>query len=139
LDPAGKALLLTRDCSDEELGTALLNALAASRMLTLKQAETFFAVAELQERYKAWVAGLMQHYKLKTKKALFTGMDNCHVTEREGVVSISPNAHQRLEGWVRTKSMNLPTLTVAANASAEDIGARLREAFSHCIGRDWGG
>jgi hypothetical protein len=131
-DPGGENILLDPNCSDEELGSALVKALAASRFLSLKDAGVFFDRDAVVARYKIWVADLMQRYKLKTKKALFTGMMSCNVELQDGVISINPTVHHRLENWGRTKNDGLPTFTVSASASAKDIGVVLREAFSAC-------
>jgi hypothetical protein len=132
IDLDGENILLPPDCSDGELGNALSKALAASRMFSLKDYGPFFDANAVVARHKQWVADLMRRYQLKTKKALFTDMNLCNVTQEGGMISISPNVHDRLEGWGRRKSMNLPTITVAANANASEIGAALRGAFSYC-------
>jgi hypothetical protein len=132
IDSGGENIVLPPDCSDEELGAALLKALAASRMVAAGEIGLFFDAKAVVARHDAWVDGLMRRFGLKTRKALFTGMNNCSV-EREGsVISILPMVRHRLGAWGRTKSMELPTFNLPAEAGPQEVGAALREAFSHC-------
>jgi hypothetical protein len=132
IDTGGENLVLGPDCSDEELGTALLKALAASRMVAKDEIGLFFDAKASSARYETWVNGLMQRYKMKTRQVLFSGMRNCNVEQEGGVIAMLPTVHDRLEAWGRTKSMQLPTITVDAGAGPHKVGAALREAFSHC-------
>jgi hypothetical protein len=132
IDIDGENILLSPDCSDDELGAALVRALAASRTIAREEIGAFFDAKTVVARYESWVHGLMQHCELKTRKALFRGMNSCNVAQENGVISILPTEHDRLEGWGRTKDMNMPTINISAGAAPHEVGAALREAFSHC-------
>lgn len=58
-------------------------------------------------------------------------MMQCAIEIRDGVLTISPSIHEKLEGWESglPKSDNV---VLPSNSSPEKIGAGLRLAFSRC-------
>lgn len=106
-----------------------------SRTLTeLADCIEFFDLEKGKERYAAWIAMLMGKYGYKTKRALFKDMKNCGIHLVNGVITISPTRHEKLEAWGRTKGDGLEDVILSLDCSPAEIGAGLRLALSRCKG-----
>lgn len=132
-DPEGARHLLSPDADDESLGMALRDALAKSRRMTLEEVRVFFDRDGLQQRYDAWVKDLMSRYGYKTRRALFKDMKSCGVELQDGVITIRPSNHEKLEGWSGDGIAEEDRVKLPADCSDAELGARLRLAFSRCI------
>ena len=132
LDPDGANLLLSKNASNEELGQAALLALSKSRKIAQSEIATFFDRDNVNQRYNNWVANLMDKYGYKTKRALFKKMMRCSIEIRNGVLTISPSIHEKLEGWGGEGFTESDKVILPINSSPEEIGAGLRLAFSRC-------
>lgn len=132
-DPEGKQHFLLPDSDDETLGAALHAALAKSRRMTLDEVRVFFDRDGLQQRYDAWVKNLMSRYGYKTRRALFKNMKSCGVELQDGVITIRPSNHERLEGWSGDGIAEEDRVKLPADCSDAELGAGLRLAFSRCI------
>ena len=131
LDPDGANILLSKNASNEELGQAALLALSKSRKI--KESEyIYFDNNNISQRYNNWVANLMDKYGYKTKRALFKKMMQCSIEIRDGVLTISPSIHEKLEGWGGDDFTESNKVILPINSSPEEIGAGLRLAFSRC-------
>jgi hypothetical protein len=133
IDPQVEPHLLPPDASDIDLGLALLASLAHSRFLPKDEALQFLRRDLLAARYEEFVKSLMARCGYKTRRALFKNMNNCWVDRREGIITIKPTNHNKLEGWGRTKNDGIEDVVISADRSAAEIGAALRLAFSRCI------
>lgn len=133
-DPVYPSRLLPPDAEDELVGEKILQALSDSRTLTVKECETFFDLDKGKEQYASWIAMLMDKYAYKTKKALFKGMKNCGIHCVNGVITISPTRHEKLEAWGRTKGDGIEDVILSVDNSPTEIGAGLRLALSRCKG-----
>lgn len=133
-DPAGKTHMLKSNANAQELGAAVIDALANSRFLSLDQIKDFFDYKKGQEQYAAWVKNLMTQHGYRTKSALFKGMARCNVslTVGEGPMKISPAHHDRLESWSRVKDDGIEDVYLPAESPPEVVGQALLLAFSRC-------
>lgn len=144
-DYKGKEHLLPPDVSDAELGVALRNALAHSRFVlgaprtdvwVHPDVEYDMELCDLNkgvQRYKDWIARLMAAYGYKTKRALFKDMKNCSVDLREGVISIRPSFHEKLEAWSGEGITKEDHVHIPETCSDEELGAAIRLALSRCL------
>jgi hypothetical protein len=145
-DPKGKQHFLVSDASDQELGFAVIDALAHSRLVAPAPRTGVWIHPDTEfdmelydhrrgaERYDEWVKDLMTRYGYKTKRALFKNMNLCDVERKADVISITPNHHQKLEAWGREKDDGIENVVIPADSSPAEIGAALRLAFSRCTG-----
>ena len=131
-DPDGIQRLLPLDVSDEELGQVTLLALSKSRVIDVSEIGTFFNMVNIKKRYDAWVADLMSKYNYKTKRALFKNMMQCSLRISDGILTISPTRHEKLEGWGWEGISDDDKVVLSVNSTTEEIGAGLRLAFSRC-------
>lgn len=134
-DPAFPSNLLPSRADDQSVGDIILQALLNSRTLTvLEDRVAFFDLEKGKERYANWIAMLMEKYGYKSKKALFKDMKNCGIHCVNGVITISPTRHEKLEGWGREKGDGIVDVILSADSSPAEIGAGLRLALSRCKG-----
>ena len=131
-DPEAKQHLLPPDVSDDELGQAVLDALAHSRHMSVEEACVFLEYRAVKVRYDTWVAALMERYGYKTRRALFKSMKNCSAECVEGRITIAPTRHEKLEGWGREKDDGIEDVVIPADSPPAAVGAALRLAFSRC-------
>lgn len=61
-------------------------------------------------------------------------MKNCGIHCFNGVITISPTRHEKLEGWGREKGDGIEDVILSVDSSPTEIGAGLRLALSRCKG-----
>ena len=132
-DPEGKETVLKLDANDSALGTAVKEALAHSRFLSLDEARDFLDYRRVEQRYAQRIKSLMERQGYKDKAALFRKMKHCGITKSKGMITIAPTIHEGLDSWGRNKSDGLEDVFVAADRPASEIGAALRLGFSRCL------
>ncbi|CNH85137.1 contact-dependent growth inhibition system immunity protein [Yersinia pekkanenii] len=133
-DPLFPPHQLPPDADDQTIGEAVLLALSNSRTLSLEESADFFDLEKGQEQYAAWIAMLMQKYGYKTKRALFKDMKNCSIHCINGVITISPTRHEKLEAWGGRGIKESDDVVISVNSTPAEIGAALRLALSRCKG-----
>lgn len=143
-DHRGAQIFLAFDVSDEVLGGAVLESLAQSRCVLGVPREGSIYLPDVEfdmelydyklsaKRYAQWVKDLMTRYDYKTKRALFKDMKNCSIESKEGVMTIAPSCHQKLEQWGRETQDEFEDVKIPSDSSVAEIGAALRVAFSRC-------
>jgi hypothetical protein len=131
-DPQASEYLLLPNDSNEILGKAAFKALTDSRFLTIEESSKLREASE--ENYKKWIQKIMSVYGYKTKRTLFQKMINCSLEMDEGIITIFPSHHEKLEAWSGKGLTEKDYVKVPADSSPEEIGAALRLAFSRCTG-----
>jgi hypothetical protein len=132
-DPNGKHHVLRPDVVDEDLGTALLDAIKHSRFLTPQEHPEFYDWKSTgQQQYEAWVKSLMESHGYRTRRELFGAMKSCGVKCQDAVVTIRPSHHRILEAWSGDGITEQDWVNVSESSSPEAIGAALRLALSRC-------
>lgn len=164
VDPKGKYFVLPLSVSDDELGRSILACLAASRWVlprkrTLQTAleiakyngipleevpdvppeveydYELYDPAAVKTRYEEWIASMKKRFGYKTKKRLFENMKSCSVASVDGIVTISPSHHERLEGWSGLrKNFEESKVRLPLDSPPHEIGSALRLAFGRCTG-----
>lgn len=135
-DPKGKSFFLSRVSPDNELGTSLLQALAASRMIDPEDEPGFFDVkGRAAEKYNEWVAATMARFSYKRKSDLFDRMKFCFVDVVEGVLTIYPSHRDRRGAWTSKGITKEHHVTLAYNSYPDAVGAALRLALERCKGK----
>jgi hypothetical protein len=98
-DPKGKQNLLPPDASNAEPGPAVLDSLAHSRwaLPALREGMTFpagvefdMSICDYKTNYPVWMNALMERYGYRTKRALFRGMKNVGIANKNGVLTFIP-------------------------------------------------
>ncbi len=130
-DPEVKSHRLTPECSNEVLGITLLNALSASRVVDPDDHD-FFDRDNASILLNQWLGEMMNTYSYKTKRALFKNMLSCGVRQLNGMITIRPSVHDRLDGWSGNGIAESDYVIIPDNSTPEEIGAALRLAFSRC-------
>ncbi|HFZ1005050.1 TPA: contact-dependent growth inhibition system immunity protein [Klebsiella aerogenes] len=134
-DPLFPPHLLLPEADDECAGQAILQALYNSRTLNkLEDRVVFFDLEKSKEKYAAWISMLMDIYGYKTKRALFKYMKHCIIHCVNGVITIRPTRHEKLEAWGRTKGDGIEDVVLSTDNTPAEIGAGLKLALSRCKG-----
>jgi CDI immunity protein len=132
-DPQGKQHLLSPDASEGEIGVAVLDCLAYSRWVMPLEDKDLWDYKLNELRYSTWITKMMATYGYKTKRALFKNMKSCSIERNDGLITIHPSNHDRLEGWSGNMIRDEDSVIISADCAPGEIGAGLRLAFSRCI------
>lgn len=134
-DPMFPSRLLLPDAGYEIIGEQILQALSDSRTLNvLEERVAFFDLERGKEHYAIWTAMLMEKYGYKSKKSLFKDMKNCGIHYVNGVITISPTRHEKLESWGKTKGDGIEDVVLPIDSTLAEIGSGLGLALSRCKG-----
>ena len=137
---------LPPNISDQDLGLAVLDAMARSRWVLgiPREGSVYPPNVEFDsdlynrelsmERGKKWVADLMAQYGYKTKRALYKNMQNCSIDRYGDSIKFMPSHHEKLEMWSRVKDDGIEDVILPVTSTPAEIGAALRLAFSRCTG-----
>jgi CDI immunity protein len=132
-DPLGRRVQLSPPATDDALGSAVLEALASSRFLHPNEHNAFFDIrGRVVPQYEEWVKSVMATYGYKTRRALFRNMKSCGVEEQNGVVTMRPMNHEKLEAWSGEGVAEDDVVQVQADSDAAEVGKALRIALSRC-------
>lgn len=144
LDFKGIQTLLPKVSSNEDLGQAVFNSQNRSRfVLPAPRADVkipknvefdmeLFDYDKYNERYKAWVEGLMQHMGYKTKKKLFMYMHSCGVVRRDGQIILMPTIDDKEHCQTFEMKSDL-NLSIPDTSTPEELGSAVRLAFSKVV------
>lgn len=134
-DSVFPSIILTPDADGISVGESILKALSDSRSLTNRDERAiFFDLEANKEKYNSWVTMLMERFGYKSKRSLFENMKKCGIHCVNGVITISPTRHEKLEGWGRTKGDGIEDVVLPVDSDPAEIGAGLRLALSRCKG-----
>ncbi|MGI2030388.1 contact-dependent growth inhibition system immunity protein [Endozoicomonas acroporae] len=133
-DPLGEEFFFSWDVSDEVLGAGIVSSLTASRLLEPDQIGMFFDLSFIKENYEKWVEKLIEKYNYKSRRALFKNMKHCMIERVDGVMTIKPTNHEKLEGWGGKGVKHEDYKILDETVQVEEIGRSLRDCFAKCIG-----
>lgn len=131
---AGEHILET-GCSNQFLGSAARDALNQSREIPLDEVDAFHDAEKADYRYKAWIEATIKRLGYRSKRALFDRMHRCGIRLADGVITIRPSNHDRLEGWSGEGIDEDDYVVIPEKSTPEEIGAAVRLAFTRCRGR----
>ncbi|WP_426575393.1 contact-dependent growth inhibition system immunity protein (plasmid) [Xenorhabdus stockiae] len=132
VDHEAETLYLPENSTDKELGNAAKKALSKSRFVDPYKDIDFFHRDRIETRYKNWIAEAMEKGGYKTKRALFKKMNLCSVKQVEDKLTITPEAHEKLDTW-GAKGMSADcNITLPDNVTDEELGKAIKEAFTRC-------
>lgn len=135
VDPDAESYLLEPTASYTQLGECVLNAIAASRLIDVKEIPSYFDYEKKTQQYKRWVADISEKYGYKNRRELFNKMRSCGAEEFEGVITIKPTFHDTLEGFSGEGILESDYVKVPSDSSAEDVGKAVLLALSRCKGK----
>jgi len=123
-------MYLSAGANDDELGQALLRALARSRFIWPRDEPEFFKWERYTQCTRNWQNDFMKRYGYKTKREAYKNMDWCWVERSEGKMSIKPHKRDKPEYF-----RDLPpdkTVVIPATDDAAAVGIALRLALNRC-------
>lgn len=132
-DPEGKRHLMLSSCSDSEIGTAIFDALAASRRVDPQVNREFFDVrGRVALQYAEWVDSVMKGFGYKSKRVMFNDMKSCSVELVGDSIVIIPSHHEKLEAWSGKDIDESDHVVISSASSPSEVGAGLRLAMNRC-------
>jgi hypothetical protein len=131
-DPSGPQHLLQPSAGDDEVGLAILDCLSHSRFVTPREDAALFDYELGKQRYSRWVGTIMTKYRYTTKRALFKNMKSCGIECCDGLITIRPSHHDKLEGWSGEGIRKEDYAIIRWGSNPVAIGAALRLAFDRC-------
>ena len=143
-DPKGKQYFLKPDESEEKIGAAIVDSLEKSRWVlavpregseypeTVEFDPDLYDYEKSMERYNLWVKDILIKYNYKNKRALFKKMKNCFIERKDGLITINPSHHVKLEAWDGFCMDDHRLVKIPDNSSNAEVGKALKVAFSHC-------
>lgn len=148
IDEKKPEIYLDPDAIDEELGRAVMNAMAASRWLIPNpppgnifhpdvevDAETSNFI-KAQKREEEWGQQMRKRFTLPSKREVYVPLKRCDIAKKEGVITIRCRVHYPDKNygdcWGFDTNEHAPYVILPDTASAEEIGAGLKLAFSRC-------
>ena len=133
IDPEGALIILSANPELSELGQAIQQALAASRVLTPDEISSFFDVSAIERRYENWVSSLIHKFGYVNRQQLFKNMRHCQIESTAGVISIRPTMHEKAEAWSGKGIEKSDYVLIDQAAPAEELGQSTMLALSRCI------
>ena len=131
-DPQGVSDFHSLDVVDEVLGRSLAEALKASRWISMDEYAAYFNHDKLKREADEWLASTKERFGYKNRKAVFTGMANCTIRERDGLITIKPTRHEKLEGWSGDGIPESDRVVLSSASGGEALGQGVRLALSRC-------
>lgn len=131
-DPQGRTFHFANTVTDEVLGSALLEALTSSRIISPHENKIFFNFERVSDDYDKWVKSQMELYGYKTRRAMFKDMKSVAITCQNMVITMKPSHHEKLEAWSDAGLSKKDYIIILASSPLKEIGAALRLAFSRC-------
>lgn len=133
-DPSGEDCYFPLDVSDEELGAGLQAALSVSKFLSPDEVGVFFDLAVIEKNHEDWVAHIIEKFGYKSRRDAFKDMKHCMIDRVDGVITIKPTNHEKLEAWGGKGVNKNDYATLDSAASEADLGKALKSCFANCIG-----
>jgi hypothetical protein len=144
-DQKGASHVLPPDADDEQLGFAIMDALAHSRFILPAPPDSsvwihpeagfdpeFYDQKIRKPIYEDWIKSIMKRFRYKTKSAMFKGMRNCNIIMTAGVIIITPLHRVRSDAWDREGLTPEDDVVISTNSGNQAIGKALRLALSRC-------
>nr|WP_295173869.1 MULTISPECIES: contact-dependent growth inhibition system immunity protein [unclassified Variovorax] len=130
IDPRVSAQLLSLNDDTETIGSALVQALTKSTILTSEEFQEIFRSGEIQKKGDEWDNLLIERFSYKSSKFLYKGMSKCSIREANGNITISPSLHNEIQSW--TGISGVDDVILPAHSSNKEIGLALLEGFNRC-------
>ncbi|THF63404.1 contact-dependent growth inhibition system immunity protein [Pseudothauera rhizosphaerae] len=132
-DDLGRQFILKPGVTDEELGFAVLDGLAASRQINPKNDPGFFDIGgRVVPQYHSWVDKIIAEFGYKNRRDMFKGMRNCLVEMVCDSIIMQPMHHEKLEAWSGKGIAETDYVVIPSQSHPVDVGQALRLAVSRC-------
>jgi len=131
-------LYCNNDVSDDILGGLLIDVLDHSPTVTLRSLQPeadSLQRPDMDKFYEQWVAKHLEVHGYKNRKAFFTNLLHCSVTDDGEKTIICPSNHYVLEGWNNDglAAGGVDNIVIPSTSKKEELGRALRLAFAKCI------
>ena len=129
IDTNYSPIMLPLDCSNDELGKKLVQALACSNTL-LNDEEYDNLFKNVKESWNSRLELLRSTYNYRSKRQLLANMLNCSIYLLNNKLTIQPTHHSKWEGWEGVDESKHVILSL--DNTFDEIGSGIRLALSRC-------
>lgn len=131
-DPHGVCEFYELDVPSAALGSSLRRAVSASRWISLDEYPEFFDTERSKDINRRWVEDASRRFGYKSKNALFKKMMNCSVRCVDGLVTLRPSVHVKLEAWTGDGVDPSQYVELSLEDNDDILGEGVRLALSRC-------
>lgn len=125
-------IMLPLDCSNDELGEKLVQALGYSNtQLNDEEYDNLFK--NVKENWNSRLEVLKSTYSYRSKRQLLANMLNCSVYLLNNKLTIQPTHHSKWEGWEGVDESKHVILSL--DNTFDEIGSGVRLALSRCTSK----
>ncbi|WP_367110490.1 contact-dependent growth inhibition system immunity protein [uncultured Psychrobacter sp.] len=125
-----KPIILDIDCTDEQLGRAVLSALEHSKQISIDEFSEGFNSGFFKEQYNKYIDSLMIRFGFKTKKQLFKKIKEVSISKIDDKFQLL-STHQNSLGSFSADN-NSQTIVVEASTTPATLGKLTRDAYKEC-------
>lgn len=122
------AAFLPGDAPDDDVGRAVLEALASYRVLSVAEVAEFRDLGSVEARHSEWERQLMELAGYTSRQEIYRGLKHVPVRLSGSELSVSATVQDRRHGF----EGNGFALTMAVNIGAAAVGAAVKSAVSEC-------
>lgn len=123
-------ILLRVDCSNEQLGLAILEALSHSKQISINEFSENFESGFFREKYNEYIQYLVKRFNYKNKKQLFRTILSVSISEIDDEFQAISTHQDSLYGF-SAEGQSCITL-IKSSVSPSALGTFAREALSRC-------
>ena len=131
-DPDVMPKYLPPNSTDEEIGSAMRQALSHSKRISAAEFQALFKSGIVQKKMKEHEDSSIKEHGYKSRRALYLNMKNCTVSQHEDRIEVQPMHHNSIDGFSATKQDISKMLNVNVDASDSELGAAIKEGLCRC-------
>lgn len=118
--------------SDEDLGHAVAAALAASRLMSLEEANATMNRDALSKESDEWIGDKLARYGYKNRSQLYKGMKNVDVQRMVNGIRFMSWRKYRMDGWVPIDGPE-GVILLPLDTTDDQLGAAARAALERSL------
>lgn len=134
VDLNGETIFLPIEVNADELGGAILAALAVSRVISVEEIESYRDLERLKKVSLEWRRKIIQKYEYKTETRIFRNMKYCSIRSVNENIEFSPTIHKKKDSWVGTGLKGADHVIVTEKDSVGAIGRAALLALTRSTG-----
>lgn len=123
-------IILDKDCTNEQLGLAVLNALEHSKQISFDEFDEGFHSGFFKDQYNKYIDSLMTRFSFKTKKQLFKTIKEVSITKIDNEFQLLSTYQNSLGSFSADNESQI--IVVKASTTPTILGKITRDAHKGC-------
>ena len=123
-------VILDKDCTDEQLGLAVLKALEHSKQISIEEFSEGFNAGIFKEGYNKYINFLMMRYNCKNKKQFFKKIKEVTISKIDNNFQLL-STHQNSTGSFSANNSS-QVISIETSTSPTVLGKLARDAYKGC-------